>query len=157
MGKFLSFNESISFTPKAEIAIVYCNFAGRFLFLRRVAQASDGGCWTAPSGKLEKGETPLEAAVRELQEETGFLLSSEKLLFVGSYCGRKNSFDMRIHIFYTELLAQPEVQLSAREHDRYEWILAGDVLSYPLMYGADECFNEMTKKMRVGYDPIPKF
>ncbi|NML55157.1 NUDIX domain-containing protein [Streptomyces sp. R302] len=29
------------------------------------------GQWHAPSGKLDPGETPLQAAVRELREETG--------------------------------------------------------------------------------------
>ena len=30
------------------------------------------GAWTVPKGGIERGETPLESAVREFKEETGF-------------------------------------------------------------------------------------
>ena len=39
------------------------------LVLRRVP--SDGGYWHVVAGALEPGESPREAAVRELREETG--------------------------------------------------------------------------------------
>jgi predicted NUDIX family NTP pyrophosphohydrolase len=32
----------------------------------------DPGAWTIPKGKIEQGEQPLEAAIREFKEETGF-------------------------------------------------------------------------------------
>jgi predicted NUDIX family NTP pyrophosphohydrolase len=32
----------------------------------------DAGAWTLPKGAVEDGETPLQAAVREFTEETGF-------------------------------------------------------------------------------------
>ena len=32
----------------------------------------DGGAWSIPKGEVEPGEDPLETAVREFQEETGF-------------------------------------------------------------------------------------
>lgn len=41
------------------------NDNGETLFIRRY------GMWDLPKGKLEKGEAPLQGAVREVQEETG--------------------------------------------------------------------------------------
>lgn len=32
----------------------------------------DEGAWTLPKGAVEPGETPLQAAIREFKEETGF-------------------------------------------------------------------------------------
>ena len=32
----------------------------------------DAGAWTIPKGGVDRGETPLEAAIREFREETGF-------------------------------------------------------------------------------------
>jgi 8-oxo-dGTP pyrophosphatase MutT (NUDIX family) len=41
----------------------------RFLLCRRPSWKRHGGLWEFPGGKLEPGETPLEAAARELAEE----------------------------------------------------------------------------------------
>jgi 8-oxo-dGTP diphosphatase len=47
--------------------------AGRVLLIRCVVMRADGefGFWLTPGGEIEAGETPLEAAVRELREELG--------------------------------------------------------------------------------------
>jgi len=37
----------------------------------------DDGYWGFPKGHLEEGEKPLEAALREVSEETGFTVSAE--------------------------------------------------------------------------------
>ncbi|MAM13513.1 MAG: ADP-ribose pyrophosphatase [Rhizobiaceae bacterium] len=52
----------------ATIAVVIR--AGRVLLVRR-ANPPDAGCWGFPGGKIERGETLHQAALRELKEETG--------------------------------------------------------------------------------------
>ena len=37
----------------------------------------DRGAWTLPKGEYEDGEAPLDAAIREFQEETGFTIEGE--------------------------------------------------------------------------------
>jgi mutator protein MutT len=44
--------------------------AGRVLLICR-GRAPSAGEWTLPGGRVEPGETPEEAVVRELREETG--------------------------------------------------------------------------------------
>lgn len=44
---------------------VVCNPKGEILFIRRL------GKWDLPKGKIEKGESEEQAAIREVQEETG--------------------------------------------------------------------------------------
>ena len=45
------------------------------------------GAWSIPKGGLDRGETPLEAAIREFREETGFD-STDPYLTLGSVVQR---------------------------------------------------------------------
>ncbi|SFK76306.1 NUDIX domain-containing protein [Streptomyces pini] len=40
-------------------------------------------CWELPGGKIDPGETPRQAAVRELREESGQEVAPERLRFAG--------------------------------------------------------------------------
>lgn len=50
-----------------------------------------------PAGKLEKGEDPLEAAKRELEEETGY--KAKELNYLGSIATGAGFTDELIHIY----------------------------------------------------------
>lgn len=45
---------------------------GKFVFERQYRHGLGKTCYEIPAGVIEQGETPLEAARRELQEETGY-------------------------------------------------------------------------------------
>ena len=49
---------------------------GRWLMHRRPLHKHHGGLWEFPGGKVEPGERPREALVREIQEELGLSLAS---------------------------------------------------------------------------------
>lgn len=52
-----------------------------FLLCRRAARMNKhAGQWALPGGRLDDGETPQEAALRELHEELGLLLPPESVL-----------------------------------------------------------------------------
>ena len=59
----------------------------------------NAGEWGLPAGKIEVGETALNAAARELLERTGFQIDVAALTFVGTEISddtndTKNSFDI---------------------------------------------------------------
>jgi 8-oxo-dGTP diphosphatase len=55
------------------IAIAVVEWEGRFLVGQRPAGVPLAGLWEFPGGKIEPGETPEAAAVRECREETGLI------------------------------------------------------------------------------------
>jgi len=57
--------------PAAGITCI-AGTTGRILLLRRSPGVKAPGWWSCPAGRIDRGETPLEAAVRELHEEAGY-------------------------------------------------------------------------------------
>jgi 8-oxo-dGTP pyrophosphatase MutT (NUDIX family) len=54
--------------------------AALLLTLRHASMASHAGQWALPGGRIDDGETPEQAALRELAEEVGLLLDSSAVL-----------------------------------------------------------------------------
>ena len=52
------------------VAAIIRNEAGQILFLVR----ADNGLWDLPAGAIDPGETPAQAVVREVREETGLIV-----------------------------------------------------------------------------------
>ncbi len=69
---------------------------GKVLLVQR-GQPPGAGFWSLPGGKLEPGEEPIVAAVRELREETG--LSADLSILVGVYPIRMADRGFDIHCF----------------------------------------------------------
>ena len=50
----------------------FADSTGRLLLLRRSDKVKHPGIWSVPGGRLDRGETPLDAALREFCEEAGY-------------------------------------------------------------------------------------
>lgn len=68
------------------VAVVIFNEADELLLIQE-AKKSCAGKWYVPAGRMEKGETIVEAAVREVHEETGLHVKITTLLAVESASG----------------------------------------------------------------------
>lgn len=64
-------------------AYAVCTEDGRVLLARHVSPAGEAD-WTLPGGRVEHGEDPFDAVIREVAEETGCDAAVERLLGVDS-------------------------------------------------------------------------
>ena len=126
----------------AAIVVVY-NDEGEVLLLQRHDEDREfpGGGWCFPGGKLNEGEKPLEAAVREVLEETGLEVKCFATLGVReSISPRGRLFE--ITIFAARVVGGVLKVFPTAEHQDYgRWIpsespipknLAGDVTRWIL-------------------------
>jgi dihydroneopterin triphosphate diphosphatase len=104
----------------------------RLLVLRRAEGTRCTGAWEVVHGRLEPGERPEQAAVREVREETG--LSIERLYNLTCqpfYLHRLSTVQMAV--VFVAFVGGGEVALGP-EHDQSEWLSPDEamaILSWP--------------------------
>ena len=69
--------------------------------------------WEIPAGKLEKGEDPFFAAVRELEEETGF--KSDCFIKLGEYWPTVGYCTETVHLYLAKMLTKGETHFDNDE------------------------------------------
>lgn len=100
---------------------------GRVLLTRRAEGQHLAGLWEFPGGKLEAGESPEQAVVRECREECGIEVSVGRILDVTHH--RYPEKDILL-LFYRCALVSGDVQhLAVADH---AWVVPGALGEYPL-------------------------
>ena len=101
---------------------------GRILLVHRLRYND----WSLPKGKLDDGESPLETALREVREETGW--TCRVVQFVGAFGYEVKSAPKVVLYWLMEPLAEAPVE-DTDEVAAIEWLSpeeAAERLSYPL-------------------------
>lgn len=132
------------FSAALSVAGCFCKLNNTFLLLKRDESVPQGGSWCLPSGKLEKGESSIDAGVRELFEETGIKVESTSLTEITSFYVRLPHMDYIFHLFEATFCDQPEVKLST-EHTAYSWTTLEEALRLPLIVGGKEILNYVSE------------
>ena len=96
--------------------------------------------WEFPGGKMEEGESPEEALVREIREELSTEISVEELLCTVEYDYPK--FHLTMHCYWCELVTEA---LHLNEHEAARW-LANEELDSVDWLPADLLVVEAIKK-----------
>jgi ADP-ribose pyrophosphatase len=88
----------------------------RIPIVRQYRPAVEAFTWEFPAGCIERGESPLEAAARELREEAGMKLQSAT--YLGEYYPDSGRLQLRSHAFFARATligsAKPENGLELR-------------------------------------------
>ena len=116
-------------TPISALVLIHT----RDLQVLLLERADKPGFWQSVTGSLEDGETPHDAAIREVREETGL----DALAYKFEDWQASNVYEIYPHwrhryapgvtenvehLFGLELPAPVDVQLAPDEHVRYEWV-----------------------------------
>lgn len=77
---------------------------GKVILQRQYRYPIQGWQWELPGGFVDEGETPQEAAARELKEETGY--EAGQLCPLGAFYPSFGSTNEKIYLFFAECRAQ---------------------------------------------------
>lgn len=85
--------------PLLVVAAALVDFDGRVLLAQRPPDKAHGGLWEFPGGKVEPGETPEAALIRELGEELAISVSASCLAPASFARGSAGERDMLLLLY----------------------------------------------------------
>ena len=136
------FRKPKGFKPQFEAVSCYVKNSGKILLLQRQPNKSQGGKWGPPAGKIEKNETPLQAVQRELSEETGINVSSNKINVIVKAYVIEPDYDFLWYMFGVSVDLS-EIFLRKEEHSNYVWATPIKALEYNLALDEDLCIRRV--------------
>jgi 8-oxo-dGTP diphosphatase len=111
------------------IAIAVVEHNGRFLIGQRPAGVPLGGLWEFPGGKIQLGESPEEAAVRECQEETGLAVTA-----LSRYPEHVQQYDHgRVHLNF--IACRPIESTPPAPQPPFRWVRREEIAGYSFPAG----------------------
>ena len=103
------------------------------------------GMWGVVGGSIEKGETPEEAALREVKEETGMSKENEDIDYIKQIGKIKHNDGSISYLFQVWTVEVPNVKIS-KEHQRYKWISNTDQITGKWVPGIKEEIDKILYK-----------
>jgi len=116
------------------VAVALIDVDGRVLIAKRPEGKTLAGLWEFPGGKVEPGERPEAALIRELSEELGIEVSESCLAPFVFASHAYDSFHLLMPLY---LCRRWDGVVAAREHDALAWVRPDRLSDYP-MPPADE-------------------
>jgi A/G-specific adenine glycosylase len=123
--------------PHVRASVVVLERAGRWLVQRRAPGKLLGGLWEFPGGRIEPGESPEQAARRELREETG--LRAGPLRSRGVVRHAYSHFTVELHVFE----GRPVGHVRVRNRAGRRWARPAELRRLPIPKATEKIVDRL--------------
>src|SRR5690348_17488224 len=110
------------------VAVALVDSDGRVLLAQRPAGKSMAGLWEFPGGKVQDGETPEHALIRELKEELDIDVTEACLAPLTFASHRYEAFHLLMPLY---VCRRWKGTVTAREGQALKWVRAPQLAEYP--------------------------
>ena len=110
------------------VAAALYNDKGEILLAQRPEGKSMAGLWEFPGGKVETGETPERALVRELHEELSIMVEESALEPLTFASHDYPNFHLLMPLFRCRVWTG---DVNPREGQSFKWVAPSDLHDYP--------------------------
>ena len=130
-----------NFTSQLEVVGCYVEYDGRILLLQRHQEHTHSSKWGLPAGKLEKEESPEQAVIREVNEETGLIIEKNELVYREVLFVNHEGKEFLFHTFQTKFDEEPIVKINPLEHKQHGWFTVQQALTLDYIHDLDGCLQ----------------
>lgn len=122
----------------------------RVLVLQRGVATRCPTSWETVHGRLEAGEEPEQAAVREVREETGLALERLYNVTVQPFY-LHTSHTVQMAVVFAAFVAEPANVTIGVEHQAYEWLSVPDAMARFAWPRERAAMREITEVLAAGH------
>ena len=131
------------------VAAVIRDADGRVLLTRRPDDRHMGGLWEFPGGKVDDGESPVDALVRELREELGVVAGIERPI---TFAVHEEQGLRILLLFYAARILDGEPK--GKEGQALAWVPVAELKSYPTPPADTELVRRLGAGEKLDHCPV---
>ena len=123
-----------------------------FYIQQRLPDDVWGGLWELPGGRLQEGETPARAAMREVEEETGWLVTG--LLPFTTVVHYYTRYRVTLHGFFCAP-PSPVIEPELTAATQYTWVSLAQLSDFPFPSGHRQLVAALHRQNTSGKQALP--